>query len=100
MADTSFANGVTFASSPKFCIDCKHSRIPQSGDIYRMTCASPRNSVPYADRGRYLVSGIDQVPVDATIGSNCAVLRRSQYHPVMSDLMLCGELGEWFEGKA
>ena len=81
---------------PALCKDCRHSKIPEDGDHYKMTCESPQNAVPVIQTERYLVTGIEQPVLMAMRGASCVALRveRGPINPPV-----CGPDGIWFEVK-
>lgn len=81
----------------KFCKDCRHSAIPDSVDVYKMTCNSPYNSVEYSDASKYLVTGLEQQTVLAMRGATCSALRQDR-GPIVN-ATVCGPDGKWFEEK-
>jgi len=80
-----------------FCKDCRHSKLPENGDEYRMTCESPNNSVAHTPTERYLVTGIEQPVVMAQRGASCVALRQDRGAQV--NMIVCGPSAQWFEGK-
>lgn len=77
----------------KFCKDCKHAL---GDDLYKLRCDSPKNSVEHVSTERYLVSGIEQPVITATLGQSCMILRQYEKHPALG-IELCGPGGKWFE---
>ena len=81
----------------KFCTDCKHMRPAPDGNPYRVTCASPLNSVPTIAEEKYLVSGIEQPMILAMRGASCTALRMRR--DAETQKLTCGPDGNWFEEK-
>ena len=78
-----------------FCKDCRYA-LGSLGELARLKCGHPKNSVEHIDAAMYAVTGILQSTVSATLSASCLPLRQMKTHPGLG-IELCGLDGIWFE---
>ena len=63
-----------------------------------MTCESSLNGVDHVSHEKYLVTGVEQPTIRATLAGNCLTARQYVRHPSLG-IEMCGPEGKWFELK-